>query len=201
MPTYLDYKLIAAVITSVLSVVCFLPYLKDIFKSKSKPHIYSWLVWSILQGEGTVAIILGHGGYGALGIGIGTFFCVLIFVLSFTYGTKNITRFDGICLAAALVSIVIWSLTKNPLLAVILISTIDFLAFLPTYRKGYEEPYTETVSTYLFSSVSSIFAVIALSNYSIVTVLYIASLAASNGLFVLILLYKRSLLERRSVNH
>lgn len=192
-------KIIAAVITSILSVVCFLPYLRDIFKRKSTPHIYSWLVWSILQAEGTIAIIVGHGSYGALGIGIGTLFCVLIFFLSFKYGTKNITRFDTICLIGSILSIILWIFTKNPLLAVILISVIDIMAFMPTYRKGYEEPHTETVSTYLFSSISSMFALIALTNYSVVTVLYIASLVLSNGIFVILLLYRRGKVPKQDV--
>lgn len=188
----MDIKIIAAIITSILSIVCFLPYLRDIFKRKSTPHIYSWLVWSILQAEGTIAIIVGHGSYGALGIGIGTLFCIAIFILSFKYGTKNITKFDTICLVGSALSIVLWIFTKNPLTAVILISFIDFMAFMPTYRKGYEEPYTETVSTYLWSSISSMFAIVALTDYSVVTVLYLASLVLSNGTFVLLLLCRRS---------
>jgi hypothetical protein len=188
----MDIKITAAIITSLLSIICFLPYLRDIFNKKSTPHIYSWLVWSILQAEGTIAIIVGHGSYGALGIGIGTLFCSLIFFLSFKYGTKNITRFDKICLAGSILSVVLWIFTKDPTLAVILISVIDFMAFMPTYRKGYEEPLTETVSTYLLSSISSIFALVALTDYSVATSLYLVSLVLSNGIFVIILIYRRS---------
>ncbi len=185
-------KLTFGLIAGALAIGCFLPYFRDIFKRKTTPHTYSWLIWSILQITGVVAIIVGHGGYyGVLGIGIGALFCLSIFVLSFKYGTKNITAIDTFSFIGALLAIVIWIFTKNPLYSVVLISIIDFVGFIPTIRKGYEEPYTETMSTYLMASISDVFAILALSTFSLVTTLYLGTLVFSNALFVVILLYRR----------
>lgn len=185
-------QLIFGLIATVLAIVCFAPYFFDIFKRKTTPHAYSWLIWSILQITGVVAIIASHGGYyGVFGIGIGALLCLAIFFLSFKYGTKNITKTDTVSFIAALIAISFWIFTKNPLYSVILISVIDFVGFIPTIRKGFEEPHTETISTYLMAAISDIFAILALSTFTLTTVRYLDTLVFSNGLFVIILMYRR----------
>ncbi len=185
-------QLIFGIIATALAIGCFVPYFIDIFKRKTTPHAYSWLIWSILQITGVVAIVASHGGYyGVLGIGIGAIFCLSIFFLSFKYGTKNVTRTDTISFLSALIAISFWIFTKNPLYSVILISIIDFVGFIPTIRKGLEEPHTETMSTYLMSSLSDIFSILALSTFTLTTTLYLGTLVFTNGLFVVLLLYRR----------
>ncbi len=188
----MDLKALSGIVAGITAIVCFIPYLRDIFKEKTTPHSYSWLIWSILQTVGVIAIIVNKGGYfGASGIAIGAIFCLTIFFLSLKYGTRNITRFDTFSFIAALIAILIWIFTKSALYSVILISIIDFVGFAPTIRKGYQEPMSETSSTYLIAAISNIFALLALSTYSIPTSLYLFSLVFSNGLFVIILLYRR----------
>lgn len=181
----------------ILGIFCFFPYLRDVFKKKTMPHAYSWLIWGILQTVSTIAIITSHGGYyGTLGIATGAILCLFVFFLSFKYGTKNITRSDTFCLVAALVAILIWIFTKNPFYSVILVSLIDFTDFIPTLRKGYQEPWSETTSLYVMAAVSDIFALLALSTYSIPTALYLSTLVFSNSLFVIILLSRRPQVQK-----
>ncbi|MFA6042341.1 MAG: hypothetical protein WCV85_02230 [Patescibacteria group bacterium] len=191
----MNLKLIFGIISTVFAIVCFLPYFKDIFAKKTKPHIYSWLVWSILQSVGVVAIVRGGGHFGALGLAVGALFCISIFFLSFKYGTKNITRFDTLCLIGSIATIIVWLLQHNPTLSVILVTLIDFVAFLPTYRKGYVDPNSETVPTYLLSAISNVFALLAIASYSLVTSLYVSSLVVSNGIIVLILILRKKYLR------
>jgi uncharacterized membrane protein len=192
-----NLKLISGILAGLLGVICFVPYLRDIFKKETTPHSYSWLIWAILQTIGVVAIIVGHGGYyGTLGIAAGALFCLTIFLLSLKYGTKNITKLDTFSFVMALVAILIWVFTKTPLYSVILISLIDFIGFIPTMRKGYEQPETETASTFFIASISNVFALLALSAYSISTTLYLCSLIFTNTLFVIILLYRRTKLHK-----
>ena len=60
--------------------------------------MYSWLIWTILQIVGVAAQLKDGAGYGAWALGVGAFFCFAIFLLSFKYGTKNISKFDLFCL-------------------------------------------------------------------------------------------------------
>ncbi len=194
----MDFKLIFGLISMALAIVSFFPYIRDILLKKTQPHIYSWLVWSILQSVGVIAMFIGGAKFGSLGLAVGALFCISIFFLCFKYGTKNITIFDSLCLSAAIIVIFVWLFQKDPTLSVILITLIDFMAFLPTYRKGFTEPKTETISTYLISAISNFFALFAVENYSIVTSLYITSLVITNIILVLILVFRRKILSAKT---
>lgn len=187
----MDPKLLLGLAASVLSIICFLPYLVDIFRKRTQPHAYSWLIWTILQGIGVATGLQDGAGYGILGIAIGAFFCFTIFLLSLFYGTKNITRFDTLCLIAAICALLFYILQRDPLLSVIIITLIDFLSFLPTMRKTWEEPTTETPSTYALSALAVFLGILALQNYTVTTVLYLASLVVTNSALVLIVLLRK----------
>lgn len=191
-----NYKLILGIVTALLAVVLFIPYIRDILQRKTEPHIYTWLIWTILQIVGVLAAYKDGAGFGVWGLAVGSFFCFAIFLLSFKYGTKNISRFDLYCLAAAIVAMGVYFILENALLAVILVSIIDFVGFMPSFRKGFQEPYTETISTFALSSFGNVLSFAALENYSLISTLYIASLIFTNGSFALMLYFRRKFLNK-----
>jgi hypothetical protein len=187
----MEIKLLFGIASSVIAVLCFIPYIKDIIAKKTEPHRYSWLVWTILQVVGVMAQIKEGAGYGAWALAIGAFFCFAIFLMSFKYGTKNISKFDVACLVASLFAIIIYVSIDNPVWAIIAVALIDFVGFLPTFRKGYEEPFTETTSTFIMSAAAQALSLVALQNYNFTTVLYLASLFLTNSSFAIMILYRR----------
>jgi hypothetical protein len=191
----MNIKLIFGICASIIAIVSFIPYLRDIFKKKTQPHIYSWLIWTILQAIGSAAQFKDGAGYGAWALTIGTIFCLSVFLLSLRRGTRNITRFDGLCLIASIIAIVIYLTLKNPVWAVIFITMIDFIGYLPTFRKGWQEPFTETVILYTFSIFANLFSLFALQNYTVTTALYIGSLVITNMAFVLMITIRRKKLK------
>lgn len=188
----MDIKLVLGVVTALFALPTFIPYIRDIIAGKTEPHTYSWLIWTILQTIGVIAGLRAGGGYGLWGLALGAFFCSVIFLLSLRYGTKNITRFDAYCLAAALVTLALYLFTDNGLLAVSLVAVIDFVGFLPTFRKGWEEPYSETLFTFGLSAFGNLLSMFALQEYTLTTVLYVGSLLFTNTTFSLMLWYRRT---------
>lgn len=193
----MEAKLLFGIVSSIIAIICFIPYFRDIFRGETEPHAYSWLIWTILQIVGVLAQLKDGGGYGAWALGVGAISCFLIFLLSFKYGTKNVTRFDLWCLAAAGIAIILYLTLSNPVWAILVVTGIDFIGFLPTYRKGWLEPETETVSTYAMSALANLFSLFALQNYTLTTVFYIASLMVTNTLFSSLVLYRRHLSARK----
>jgi hypothetical protein len=177
-----------AVLSSLVGIACFIPYLWDIFKHKTQPHSYSWLIWTILQITTVVAMLKGGAGIGIASLAIGAPLCGFIFFLSFHYGTHNIKVFDTICLIGALIAICVYLFLHDPLLTVIIITITDFIGFLPTLRKAYEEPNTETLSNYVLSSFSSLLAIGALQRVNVTTSLYLISLVITNGICAMIII-------------
>jgi hypothetical protein len=187
----LSYKTICGIISAALNIACFIPYLRDTYKKTTKPHIYTWLIWTILQVTGTIAMYNSGAGMGTLSLAIGAVFCAYVCLLSLKLGTKNITTFDTICLIGALGATAIYIFLKDPLLSIILISIIDFTGFLPTLRKAYAEPYSETLAMFALFAFSGVFSVAAIASYSLVTLLYPLTLIAINILATVVIYMKR----------
>ena len=131
------------------------------------------------------------GGAGAWVTGFTAIISFTVVFVSFKNGSKDITVTDWITFIGALLAIPLWLVTKNPLWAVILITLIDMLGFYPTFRKGYFKPNEDSVTTFTMSSVKFLIAILALGNYSTITVLYPLSLVIMNGLFAGMLIWRR----------
>lgn len=191
----MDPKLFFGIASAVFAIFSGIPYVRDILQNETRPHAYSWLVWSILQAIGTIAQWHDGAGYGAWALAIAATVSTLVFLLSFKYGTRNITRFDTACLIAALIALILYLTMDDPLTAVIAIIIVDLFGFLPTFRKGWQEPETETVSTYALSGLANFLALFALQQYTLVTMLYIASLFLTNASFVIMILLRKKILQ------
>ena len=194
----MDAKVIFAVSSSLVGIACFVPFIRDIFRGSTQPHSYTWFIWTILQTTGVIAMLSAGAGIGAASLAIGAGLCAFIFLLSLKYGTHNIKTFDTICLIGALIAIAVYFLLHDALLSVIIVSLTDFIGFLPTFRKSYEEPHTETAVTYVLSSISSVLALGALVQFTLTTSLYLISLIITNGLCALIILMRRNIPNPRA---
>lgn len=194
----IDLKTASGIIASLIGMGCFVPYIRDIFKRKTTPHIYTWLIWTILQIVGVIAMLRNGAGIGVLALATGSVICGYVSFLCLKYGTKNINTFDLLCLLGALVSIVVYVVMKDPLFSIILISAIDFVGSLPTLRKAYVEPYSETVSMFAIFSISGVFTMLALSNYTVVTSLYPLTLIGINVILTIIITIRRKSLPNPS---
>jgi len=197
----MNYKEIFGIIGLGLSFIGYIPYFRDIFKKKTKPHVFSWLAWSFIGGIVFFAQLIEGAGAGAWVVGLGSIICIAIAILAVFQGEKAITKSDWVAFIGALLGLTLWRLTNNPLLAIVLVTITDALAFIPSFRKAYHKPFEETLITWFFSSSKYIFALIATESYSLATVLYPASLVLSNGSFWLMLLVRRQRLNKQKANY
>jgi hypothetical protein len=191
-----DYKTFFAVVAILISVGCFVNYARSVFKLQTKPHAYTWLVWCITQGTAVAALWYGHGGWGAVALTLSTVFVFSVFLLSLKYGTRNITKSDTTFLILALLAIIVWWKLDNPFLAVIMVSVIDVIGYIPSWRKSMVEPWSEAISSWSASVIGTLFAVLALTEYNFFTITYPAALAAGNIILVVICLIYRTKIPR-----
>ena len=151
----------------------FYPVYTRYFSRHNKPYIYTWFIWATLQAIVAAAMWSSGAGVAIASSVIGAILCGFIFALSFKYGTKNITRFDTLCLFGALITLTAYLLFHSPLLSVIAATLTDIIGTLPTIRKAYREPHTETASTHILSGISGAFALAAIANFTLTTSLYL----------------------------
>lgn len=191
-----DWKLALAIAASVLTVVAYIPYIRDVFKNKTRPHLYTWIIWAITLGTATLALLEGGGKFGSLALIVGTGLALFVCALSLKYGTKNIKMGDSITLFFALLAIIVWWQLNNPLLAVLMISAIDGLGYIPTYRKSYSEPWSETSSFWLMMTIVALLTIGANEEYNLLTTTYLVVLVIGNIGLYLLLLHRRKIIEK-----
>src|SRR5438093_346124 len=98
----LDYHVVLGVAASVAGLAGYIPYFRDIFWSTTKPHLFSWLVWGIVDAIAFFAQVVKGGGPGTWVIGIAALGCFTIALFAIRRGEKSITTIDWICFVAAL---------------------------------------------------------------------------------------------------
>lgn len=123
--------------------------------------------------------------------------CVLIFTLSLQKGTKNVTILDFVFFILAIAGLLLWLFIDQPLLAVIVITSSSVISYLPTVRKSWSEPYSETLVSYQITGVRHVLSIIALEKINLLTTLFPAVWAIGNLAIVLMLMNRRK--ETRNI--
>lgn len=180
------------------SVVAFsthLPYVFNTFRGTTKPHVFTWLIWTVLYGIAFAGQMAGNGGAGAWVTAVMGVISATVLLAGLQQGRKNITRFDLGCLFVSFSAILVWIWTSTPVWSILLITGIDAVAFAPTIRKSFPRPYEETLVAYAGNIAKWSFSIAAMEVFSLTTVLYPGSLVISNTIFVGLLLVQRSRLK------
>ncbi len=167
-------------------------YVRGILQGKVKPHAFTWFVWGILTSIAFIAQITKGGEAGAWVTGV-TALCSFGFtVVGLRASSREfISKSDWIFFFCALLTIPIWYLTGDPLWSVIIITIIDFVAFMPTIRKAFFNPETENSWTYMLSGIKFVVSLFALGSFTWTTALYPSSLILANFAFVLMHFWRK----------
>ena len=182
----MDIKIVLGIIAALLALFSSYLYIRDIFRGNTKPHMYTWLIWSIVTTIAFLGQLVSGGGPGSWATGVAAVVTIFTFFLSLkgNYGTKNVTNFDKVCLVSAIFSILPWLLTKNILWSVILATIIDLIAFAPTMRKTWHAPKSESLGSMYADAVKHSLSIISMNTYSLVNVIYPTSVLITKFIII-----------------
>jgi len=186
-----ELKALVGLIAIALVFVGYVPYIRDVIKGKTHPHAYSWFLWASVGLIIFALQLTAGGGVGAYVTLSAVIITYVIFGLGLRYGKAEITKTDSVFFVLALVGIGLWLLAKQPVLSVILLDSVEVLAFAPTIRKSWHRPHSETLSSYAMNSLRFGLALLAMAHYSVVTVLYPATWLVANVMFCILLVARR----------
>ena len=187
------HKELLAAAAVVLTFVMFVPYVRSIHQGRTKPHVFSWIVWALGTLIVFVAQLVAHGGAGAWPIGLSGAISAYVAVLAYWNRTDtSITRADWVFFVIALAAVPCWWLTADPLLAVVLLTGVDLAGFGPTFRYAFSHPHAERLGFYLLGTVRNVLAIAALEQYSLTTVLFPAAVGIACAMFVAMVAYRRA---------
>ncbi|KKQ24519.1 MAG: hypothetical protein US40_C0003G0061 [Candidatus Roizmanbacteria bacterium GW2011_GWC2_37_13] len=178
-------------VTVILVFVSIIPYIIDIFRNKTKPHMFTWMIWTLTTSLTFFGQWQKGAGAGSWTTATAGLLVVFIALISIKKGSKDIAKFDVIMLVAALLAIFPWMLTKDPTLSVVILTAIDVSGFFPTIRKTIKNPESETFISYVINAIRHSLSIFAIANYNLVTYIYPACLAVMNIIVLSIILKSR----------
>lgn len=139
-------------------------YLRDILRAKTRPNLVSWVLWSAAPLIATAAALASGVRWAVLPTFMIGFGPLLVIIVAF-YKHRTLwhpTKFDYVCGALSLAALILWVLTQQPNLAILLAISSDALAAMPTLYKAWMYPETESGPAYLASIVNMLTTIAAL---------------------------------------
>lgn len=80
----MDYKTLFGIFAVFIAVFAYIPYFRDIYLGKTKPHMYSWIVWGILTFSAFGIQVADNAGPGAWTTGFTAVLCLAIIILAYS---------------------------------------------------------------------------------------------------------------------
>lgn len=161
------------ILSGVLSIFAYVPYIKDTLAGRTKPQRASWLIWSMLS---TIALFSQfHEGAGPslLFAGVQVTCTLVVFGLSSWVGTNNRLRHtDHLIFMVAGFGLVLWYFTNSAAYALAVTISISLLGGAATVLKTYRDPGSETCITWVVSFVASGCAMLAVGRIDPVLLAY-----------------------------
>lgn len=184
-------KEIIGVIATALTFVAYVPYYRDILRGKTRPHMYSWSLWGLLTILIVALQIKGGAGPATWVTASAGLLCFGVVVLSFKNGRRDITTSDTIVAILSIVAIGFWLIADQPDVAITLAIAADLLAFIPTVRKSYSDPYSETLSLYITNTLRFCLALLAVEYYTYLSSAWIIAWILGNALLSMLIIVRR----------
>lgn len=181
----------------ILGLIGYVPYILDILRGTTRPHVYTWFVWGVI---GFVIFALQYTAGAGPGAWVGLVMSILSFLvcaLGLRHGKRDITYGDTAFLIVSLIALGCWLLVDQPVLAMVLLVVTSILSFIPTVRKSWHDPHSETLTTYITIALRHLLSFFAITNYSILTWLFPVTFTITNLAFIALVVARRHRLGSR----
>ena len=169
----IDWHLLIGIVSGILAAVSVIPYIKDILHGSTRPNVVSWFLWTLLLLISILAQMSAGASWSVIfliGDFVGTFSIFWLCLIG--YGYRQYGYLELSCLTLAIVAIISWQLTGQPILAIVLSIVADIMASVPTVVKAYLDPWSEHSSTWLIIAGSSVLAILSTRVFDGVNLLF-----------------------------
>lgn len=185
-------------ISGCLALVSSTVYCLSIYNGKTRPHRTTRFIL-LLDTCLSTASLFAHGDRVAVWLsGVSALQAIVIFALSIKYGMGGWSRSDIACLIIALIGIVLWQVTSNPLLALYFSILADLVGMVPAMIKTYRFPETEIWIFFALDIFAGIFSLLALRQWGIADFSYPLYIMLINAVMVALIVTPRQYSPIRS---
>jgi hypothetical protein len=151
-----------------VSLVAMSGYVRDTLRGVTSPNRVTWGLWAV---EGVLAFVVevqqhvGLAAYMTLAMGIVPF---VVVIASFrnSHRVWRIGTFDVVCGAVSVLGLVFWGFINEPTAALIFFVAADSMAALPTLRKSWLAPSTESARAFFLGFVNCAITLMTLQHFT-----------------------------------
>ena len=157
---------ILGILSAICFVIAYIPYVISVIAGKTKPHPFSWFLWGLI-GILSLYFYIHVGAHETLPLAYGgAIFPFVVFLFSLKYWSGGFSRFDYIVLTLSILSIVLYVLFRSASFSLSISILADMFAFMPTIRKTYLDPSSESLPSWCLFLGSYILSVLAISRWT-----------------------------------
>jgi hypothetical protein len=158
-----------AILAGVIVVASAAMYAYDTLKGRNNPNRVTWVMW-------TLAPMIGFAAQLSQGVGLESIFTfaigfgpLLVLIASFVNRKAywKLTTFDLWCGSISLVALVLWVATGEGLVALVLSIVADFFAAIPTVKKSYFNPESESGYPFLLGAFATVLTLLTISVWTV----------------------------------
>jgi hypothetical protein len=187
-----DAKAVLGLVAGIIAFSAYVVYVISILKGGTKPNRATWWIWSFMG----LVLALSYDLSGAENTiwvpyveFLGPF---IIALLSLKYGEGGLNnRIDIICLIGATLSIILWAIFKNPVIALVTNLITDSFAIVPTIKKSYLRPEGENFWAWFGTGAADSLNMFAVERFTFAILVYPIYMLVSDLIIILILLWKK----------
>lgn len=179
-----------------INLVGAIPYIRETLRGTTKPNRVTWLMWSIAPLIATAAAFSDGIRLATLPVFMAGIMPLTILAASFINKEAywKLETFDYLCGFFSLTALILWAITKEPLVAIFFAIIGDFFAAIPTLVKSWRHPETETASAYVASLLATLTSFFAITLWTFSAYAFPLYLVMINGL-VILAIYKKKFIK------
>jgi hypothetical protein len=159
-------------LAATITLVGILVYAYGTLQGKTKPNRVTWILWTVIPlitFSAQVSKDVGISSLFSLAYAVGP---LLVVIASFAnkHAYWKLTTFDFICGGISVLAIILWLITGDGTVAIVLSILADFAAGLPTLRKGFIDPKSENISAYVTGIISAGITLLTIQHWNLATI-------------------------------
>lgn len=185
----IDIRFLLGIIAGIIAFSAYIVYIVSILKGKSKPSRATWWIWSFM---GLVLAVSYYfsGAENTIWVPIVEFIGPLsIAILSIKYGEGGLEdKTDLLCMFGAFVSILVWIISNNPVLALVTNLFIDTFALVPTIKKTYLRPEGEDFWAWFGTGVADTMNLFAIERFTFGIMVYPIYMLVSDLIIIVLII-------------
>lgn len=169
----LDVLIVLALVSGVLSVFRYLPYILDTVRRQTLPDRASWLIWSVMSSISFFSLMYEGATVSLVFTAAQVSGTLIVCALSVSHGAGSyVSRKNLVLFGLACAGLVAWYITQTAVYSLAISISISLLGGASTIHKAYLDPESETLSTWGIGWVASALAVLSIGRFEPILMAY-----------------------------